>query len=145
MKRKPGNQSDIVYICDGKACEGGCQDDLCSHTTDIEHALNFIFGGRSRLGEPFYMEVDRRSGCELSTYKKGSTMIKKRYIVDVEYSSPDKGAVIVKEMDSGKPFERTVVATYTGSTGISVVEELLGEETTWFEESEVENNEGPQE
>lgn len=72
-------------------------------------------------------------------------MIKKRYIVDVEYSAPDKGAVIVKEVDFTKPSDRAVVATYTGNTGISVVEELLGEETTWFEESEVENNEGPQE
>lgn len=106
MKRKPGSPSKVVYICDGKACE---------------------------------------DGCELSTYKKESTMIKKRYIVDVEYSSADKGAVIVKEVDSGKPFERTVAATYTGNTGLSVVEKLLGEKTTWFEESEVENNEGPQE
>lgn len=72
-------------------------------------------------------------------------MIKKQYIVDVEYSTADKGAVIVKEVDFTKPSDRTVVATYTGNTGISVMEELLGEETTWFEESEVESNEGPQE
>lgn len=68
MKRKSGSLSDIVYICDGNACEGGCQDDLCSHTTDIEHALNFIFGGRSRLGEPFYMEStgDPVANCQLT-------------------------------------------------------------------------------
>lgn len=144
-RKKRGNPTNVVYICDGKACEGGCQDDLCSHTTDIEHALNFIIGGRRRSGEPFYMEVDRRSGCELSSYKKGTTMIKKRYIVDVEYSAPDKGIVVVKEVDFTKPSEYTVAAVYAGSTGISVIERLLGEETTWFEESEVENNEGPQE
>lgn len=31
----------ILYLCDRKKCQK-CQSDLCSHTTDINHAKNFI-------------------------------------------------------------------------------------------------------
>ena len=31
----------ILYLCDGKKCEQ-CDPDFCSHTTDINHAKNFI-------------------------------------------------------------------------------------------------------
>ena len=29
----------IVFLCDGKACDGDCKD--CKHTKDIAHARNF--------------------------------------------------------------------------------------------------------
>lgn len=31
----------ILYLCDRKKCEQ-CDPDFCSHTTDINHAKNFI-------------------------------------------------------------------------------------------------------
>lgn len=31
----------VLFLCDRKACEGGCLYPNCSHTTDITHAKNF--------------------------------------------------------------------------------------------------------
>lgn len=31
----------VLYICDRKACSGGCHNDACFWTSDIEHAKNF--------------------------------------------------------------------------------------------------------
>ncbi len=34
-------EKQVLYICDGKACGENHECDLCHHTTDIEHAVNF--------------------------------------------------------------------------------------------------------
>lgn len=47
MESKTNN---VAYICDKKACEW-CDDILCNHTFDIEHAVNF-----RRLDEDRYIE-----------------------------------------------------------------------------------------
>ena len=31
----------IMYLCDRKACRGGCDNSDCHFTTDIKHAVNF--------------------------------------------------------------------------------------------------------
>lgn len=31
----------VLFLCDRKACEGGCLSENCTHTTDIRHAANF--------------------------------------------------------------------------------------------------------
>ena len=41
----------IMYLCDGRYCEGDCGD--CKHTTDIEHAKNF-----HRIGETYIEEEE---------------------------------------------------------------------------------------
>lgn len=47
----------IIYLCDGKACEG-CNYQDCIHTLDIRHAKNFEVGKHnSRL----YMEIPQWS------------------------------------------------------------------------------------
>lgn len=30
----------ILYLCDGKACGDECPNELCHHTTELEHALH---------------------------------------------------------------------------------------------------------
>ena len=30
----------ILYMCDGKACGDECPNELCHHTTKLEHALH---------------------------------------------------------------------------------------------------------
>ena len=44
----------ILYICDGKACDGSC--DLCTHTANIEHAKNF----KRVTAEQIFVERERR-------------------------------------------------------------------------------------
>lgn len=45
------NQSDILYVCDQRACSH-CSYPLCNHTTDIHHAVNF------RRDYDFFKEID---------------------------------------------------------------------------------------
>lgn len=47
--------SDVVYLCDRKAC-ASCAPDVCDHTTDISHARNFVKYSRNHRGEEFYRE-----------------------------------------------------------------------------------------
>lgn len=51
----------VAYVCDKKACNGGCPGRLdpdypCRHTTDIEHAVNFM-----RVSDDKYFECDQVS------------------------------------------------------------------------------------
>lgn len=46
----------VLYICDRRACKT-CDGDLCTHTTDIRHAANFIAIGED--GD--YMENDSQT------------------------------------------------------------------------------------
>lgn len=36
--------SDVLYLCDRRACSDKCSYPVCSHTTDIRHAKNFVLG-----------------------------------------------------------------------------------------------------
>lgn len=51
----------VAYICDKKACAGGCpcqsdSDYPCRHTSDIEHAVNFM-----QVSDDQYFERDQIS------------------------------------------------------------------------------------
>lgn len=48
----------ITYICDGKKCEH-CSSE-CTHTTDINHAVNF-----RKVADDTYEEVDSRNTIDL--------------------------------------------------------------------------------
>ena len=48
----------ILYLCDGKKCEQ-CDPDFCSHTTDINHAKNFI----KSWGDFIEVESKENSWC----------------------------------------------------------------------------------
>lgn len=68
--------SKIVYICDGMGCEkareaGGCQNELCEYTTDIEHAVNF------RESDGLYWEKRRDSeqGMEYMAKENEPTVV----------------------------------------------------------------------
>lgn len=47
---------DVLYLCDSKYCEGGCSNDVCRHTQDINHAVNF----RKYKGDngPYFVEIE---------------------------------------------------------------------------------------
>ena len=47
--------SDILYLCDRKACET-CIPEICDYTTDISHARNFVKLSPNYRGEEFYRE-----------------------------------------------------------------------------------------
>ena len=53
------NDVKIAYICDRQQCEK-CGYPLCSHTTDIAHAVNFK--NFADGGDFMYMEIDRENG-----------------------------------------------------------------------------------
>ena len=38
----------VAYMCDGRACDMDCWPSYCHHTTDIEHATNFV-----RIGDRY--------------------------------------------------------------------------------------------
>ena len=40
---------DVFYICDGYSCGDVCPNDLCNHTDDIKHAVNF-----NRFGNGYF-------------------------------------------------------------------------------------------
>lgn len=46
--------SKVLYICDGKACNGYC-DSLCKYTTDISHADYFTYHEESDT----YVETEK--------------------------------------------------------------------------------------
>lgn len=46
--------SNVYYLCDRKACNGGCNNPACMHTNDILHAKNF--NGLSLKGPQTYWE-----------------------------------------------------------------------------------------
>lgn len=54
---KPMAQN-IAYICDGYACDV-CHPEYCHHTTDIEHAENFV-----KLADGRYIEKMADGGSE---------------------------------------------------------------------------------
>lgn len=41
MKRTEKESAVVLYLCDRRACDGGCLNEDCSHTSDIRHAKNF--------------------------------------------------------------------------------------------------------
>lgn len=51
---------DVFYICDRHACSDGCPNDLCEHTADVTHAVNFmkIDGKYARTGRTAYFEKE---------------------------------------------------------------------------------------
>lgn len=51
---KQDDEPHIVYECDKQECEGGCNNQDCFHTTDIDHAVNF-----EKLSDDKYMEKRR--------------------------------------------------------------------------------------
>lgn len=52
--RKMEEAMRVAYICDGRECEGGCNEPECHHTCNIEHAKNF-----KRVTDGKWMEVEQ--------------------------------------------------------------------------------------
>lgn len=51
---------DIFYFCDKHACGDVCPNDMCEHTTDVTHAVNFmrVDGKYARTGRTAYFEKE---------------------------------------------------------------------------------------
>ena len=51
---------DIFYFCDKHACGDVCPNDMCEHTPDVTHAVNFmrVDGNYSRSGRIGYFEKE---------------------------------------------------------------------------------------
>ena len=47
--------SEVLYLCDGRACGGTCPNPDCHHTNDICHAKNFEYNPHGRTA---YWELD---------------------------------------------------------------------------------------
>jgi hypothetical protein len=46
----------VLYLCDSKYCEGGCSNDACKHTLDINHAVNFM--KHEGHNGPYFVEIE---------------------------------------------------------------------------------------
>jgi len=54
-KEEPEKAPDVLYLCDGGACDP-CDKENCHHTRDINHAINFKpFNTGAQY--PYYMEI----------------------------------------------------------------------------------------
>lgn len=54
-------QPEILFVCDGEACDGKCSNIYCCHISKIEHAKNFI--NISPPNEtPIYFENEKLKG-----------------------------------------------------------------------------------
>lgn len=51
---------DVFYICDKHACGDVCPNDLCEHTADVTHAVNFmqVDGNWTQTGTTAYFEKE---------------------------------------------------------------------------------------
>lgn len=52
----------IRYLCDRRACNNHCTSE-CKYTTNIEHAVNFVSGGKCN-GISGYFEVEKQPSNE---------------------------------------------------------------------------------
>lgn len=52
--------SEILYICDKHACGDVCPNNMCEHTSDVTHAVNFmrVDGTYVRTGRTAYFEKE---------------------------------------------------------------------------------------
>ena len=50
---------DILYICDRKCCGDTCPNSDCRHTTDINHAVNFVEYEGDR--GPYFVELEQNT------------------------------------------------------------------------------------
>lgn len=51
---------DVFYFCDKRACGDVCPNNMCEHTPDVTHAVNFmrVDGNYSRAGRTAYFEKE---------------------------------------------------------------------------------------
>lgn len=74
----------VAYLCDGKACKHcHVETDLCTHTSDINHAINF-----EEIGPDTYMEFPEPTLLDLAItpeeFQTRMVELLRKYKYDVE-------------------------------------------------------------